>query len=303
MDKISRIAIILNPNAGRGKAIKAEKEIVNSLRKRNTEFILERTKCPLDAISIAQRLSNDFQTIIAAGGDGTANEVARGLIGTKATMGYIPIGSGNDFNKTVCMPLEIPQMIDKILAGKTRLIDVGNVKIKNSRDKIFIGRFINTVGMGIDAAVAKEAKQIKYIRGLLLYLFAALKALSFYKTTKFSIKLDNEEFEEKSFLLCVGNGKFEGGGFNMVPSAEPDDGHFDICLVKKMPIWDALNAIPMVIRGTHGSHKQVIMRQASKIELAAKEPFIVHADGEILEEKALKIEIEIAQEKLLVIVA
>jgi YegS/Rv2252/BmrU family lipid kinase len=289
--------------AGRGRALKAEKVLLRTLREKNIGFHMEHTKEPQHAISIAKNLSKDYEIIIAAGGDGTANEVARGILGSKASLAYLPIGSGNDVNKIVCMPAGIPQTIDTILHGKKRMIDVGNVTIENVLKKTITSQFINTLGIGIDATIAKEVKHIKHMRGLVLYLFAALKALISYRTTKFFLRVDDQEFEEESFLFCVGNGKYEGGGFNMVPDAVPDDHHFDVCLIKKMPLNEALTAIPLVIKGTHGTHKQVVMRQAQNIELTAKEPFVVHADGEILEDNALRIRIEMAKEQLSVIVA
>jgi diacylglycerol kinase (ATP) len=303
MTENKKLGIILNPVAGRGKAIKAEKELVRSLREKNITFQLEHTQRPLHAISLAEQLSKEYKIIVAAGGDGTANEVARGLLGSKVSMAYLPIGSGNDFNKIVCMPADISHALDTILINKLKIIDVGHITIENTSGKTFSSQFINTLGIGIDATIAKESKHIKYIRGLMLYLLATLKALSYYMPIKFFIKIDGKEFVEESFLFCVGNGKFEGGGFNMVPNAIPDDQFFDICLIKKMSIRNALTVIPMVIKGTHGKHNQVVMMQAKVIELTATEPFVVHADGEILEDMALKIRIEIAKKKLSLITA
>ncbi len=84
----------------------------------------------------------------------------------------------------------------------------------------------------------------------------------------------------------------------MVPDAIENDQLLDVCLIKKMPIKYAISVIPMVIKGMHGSHMKVIMKKARKIGLMSKEPFIVHADGEILEDKAMEIKIELAKEKL-----
>jgi len=303
MAQINELGIILNPNAGRGKALRVEKEILNCLRKKNIKFHLEHTKEPCHATMIAKNLVNQFDIVIAAGGDGTAHEVACGVLGSKASLAYLPIGSGNDFNKIVGMPKDITNAVDLIIQGKRKQIDVGNISILNNSKRTVNAFFFNTLGMGIDATIAKEARQIKHIRGLVLYLIAAIKALTYFTPIHFSVRIDGREMNEESFLFCIGNGKFEGGGFNMVPNALPDDQVFDICLIKKMPIKQALIVIPMVIKGTHGNHKKVYMSKAKDVKLIANDPFIVHADGEIIEDQAIELEARLAKEKLSVIIA
>jgi diacylglycerol kinase (ATP) len=301
MSDLQQIAIILNPIAGRGRAKKAEKDLIAALRKRKKSFYIVHTKYPAHAIHLAKYLSNKFSTIVAAGGDGTVSETARGMIGSKSSLAFLPIGSGNDFNKISLTPKSMFEAIDTIGSKRMRSIDIGKITVRNISGELRHYNFINTLGIGIDAQIAKEVKQIKHIRGLKLYLLAAIKSLVNYIPNYFTIDFNKRTFKEESFLLCVGNGKFEGGGFNMVPKALPDDRMLDICIIKKMPISEALTVIPMIIKGTHEKHKNVIMERTKKIELSSEKPFIIHADGEILEEKAVQINIELEREKLSVI--
>ncbi len=301
MSQNQPLAIIFNPNAGRGKALKVKNKLIKYLSDKQISFHIEYTNGQMHALDITQRLKNNYSFIISAGGDGTANEVANGLIGSKTSLAYIPIGSGNDFNKIIGMPKNIDEMFDVISNSKKRIIDVGRVSLQNKSGLKKNRYFINTLGIGIDASIAKETKRFKHIRGLALYLIATIRTLIFYRTTFFKIKFDDQVLYEDSFLLCVGNGKFEGGGFNMVPDAVPDDGYLNLCLIKKMPIRFALTVIPKIIKGSHGSHEKVLMRKIKSVYLESSTPFIVHIDGEILEEECMKIEISVKEKAISII--
>ena len=297
-----KLGIILNPTAGRGRAEQIEKQIIELLRLRNIVFQLEKTNGPLDATNLSNQLGKEYDIIVAVGGDGTVNEVATGLIGSTASLAIIPTGSGNDFNKIIGISTKLEVAFDSILAGTKKLIDLGSVTIKNFSGITQNKNFINVLGIGIDAQIAKETKRIKYLRGLPLYLLAAIKALSTYSPNKYIITDGDKTREEYVYLLCAGNGIYEGGGFKMLPNADPSDSKMNICLIKKMSVLNAVPLIPRIINGTHVSHKMISMWNSKSINVSSREPFIIHGDGEIFEEDAMEARIDLLPNALTIII-
>ena len=302
MFNLPKFGFVLNPAAGRGRAVKVERELINYLQRRNIKYQLEKTKEPLHATSIARGMCQDVDIIVAVGGDGTANEVATGILGSTVSFAIIPIGSGNDFNKIVGIPDKIENAFESILAGTKKRIDLGSVTIYDSLGQISARNFLNVLGIGIDAEIAKETKRINFLRGLPLYLLAAIKALSTYTPNEYTIIDGNTEIKAKTYLLCAGNGIYEGGGFKMLPDASPDDGKLNICLIRKMPVWKSISVIPKIIKGTHGEHKLISMWETTSLKLVGTNPFIVHGDGEIFSESAIETVIEVLPNALTVII-
>jgi len=201
------------------------------------------------------------------------------------------------------MPTKIQAALDIIIRGTRKVIDIGKITIRNFSGISHTRHFINTLGIGIDAQIAKEAKRIKYLRGLPLYLIATVKALATYKTNEYSITDATSTRKEKAFLICAGNGNYEGGGFKMLPDALNDDGQLDICLIRKMPVLQSLPVILKIIKGTHSAESKIDIWNSSHIEIKSDHPFILHGDGEIFDENALEVTIEIAKEKMPVVIA
>lgn len=302
MFDIPRLGIVLNPIAGRGRAIKIEKPLVEYLLQRKITFQLEKTKGTSHATTLSNQMCKELDIIVAVGGDGTVNEVAEGMLGSTASLAILPIGSGNDFNRIVGIPPKLNFAIDTIISGTKRLIDLGEVVIQNLYGITQIKHFINTLGIGIDAQIAKETQGIKYLRGLPLYIVAAIKALSTYSPNEYTISNNVKIRKEKAYLICAGNGIYEGGGFKMLPDANPSDSRLNICLIRKMSVWNAVPLIPKIINGTHGNHKMISMWDSRTLNITSKQPFILHGDGEIFEEEAIDITIDLIPKAISLIV-
>jgi diacylglycerol kinase family enzyme len=165
MYKQKKLGIILNPAAGRGRAGDMRERLISCLQEKKITFQLELTRKSGHAEEIAFRMSENFETIVAAGGDGTINEVVSGIVGKKAAIAILPIGSGNDFNKIIGMSRKLDHAIDIIINGSKKLMNLGKVIYWNKQGGKKERYFINTLGMGLDAEIAKETKQIKFFRG------------------------------------------------------------------------------------------------------------------------------------------
>jgi YegS/Rv2252/BmrU family lipid kinase len=302
MFDLPKLGIILNPIAGRGRATYIEKPLVEYLLQRKINFRLEKTKGPRHATELSTRMCKELDIIVAVGGDGTVNEVAEGMLESTASLAILPIGSGNDFNKIVGIPKKLNLAIETIISGKKKSIDLGKVIIKNYSGTTQIKHFINTLGIGIDAQIAKETQRIKYLRGLPLYIIAAIKALSIYSPNEYTIIDNDTTRKEKAYFICAGNGVYEGGGFKMLPDANPSDSILNICLIRKMSIWNAFHLVPKIITGIHGNHKMISMWNSKTLNITSEKPFILHGDGEIFEEKAINVEIDLIPKAITLIV-
>jgi len=249
--------------------------------------------CGLMGSGIAQVCAQSgYDTIVSIGGDGLANEVANGMIGSQATLGFIPCGDANDFPKMIGLPKVDPERAcDIIREGFTRTIDVG----------IINGRyFLNVVGIGIDGEITEAKARIKhYLPGFIGYYYESLKTLLTYRPKKTNIKIDGNSLDASVLSLSIGNGRCCGGGFLFTPEAEIDDGILDVCLVRFVSrlrtIWD----LPKLPKAEHIKLPYVSIYKGREITAASEMLLTAHIDGEIA--KAHKFEIKVLPGKLKVL--
>lgn len=224
-------AFILNPTAGNGYAKQVMKQIAGMLDEWRMEYRFLETTAPGDATKIAGKLVDnpEISAVIAVGGDGTASEVAAGLVGTGKTMGIIPAGTGNDFIKTVRIPKDPSAAMKFMLDRPPRPVDTGEINGSF---------FLNVCGTGFDVTVLEcaEEKKKKY-RGLMPYFLGLLQAIHVYEPSKLQIVF-NERDENGEYLVCsIANGKFIGGGIPICPEANVHDGKLDLVMIRNVPRW------------------------------------------------------------------
>ncbi len=278
-----RTHIVLNPFAGRWKGAKLYHKIASYARflKHIEKFQL--TTAPGEAIQIARETNAEL--VVAAGGDGTVNEVVNGILqsGTEKLLGVIPVGSGNDFARMLNLkPFKIKLAIESIRKRKITASDVGLIQFSDEKGNFYERFFINGVGIGFDAMVANESRKIKHLRGIPLYLLSIFRTLSKYKTPEMEVYIDGRLIKDKIFLVAIGNGISAGGGFLLTPHAKINDGVFDVCLVNDLSILRILQVLPTVLKGKHINYPEVRMFKAKEIEIRSNSNLTMHADGEIL---------------------
>ncbi|MCL2229479.1 MAG: diacylglycerol kinase family lipid kinase [Treponema sp.] len=292
------IWVILNPTAGKGKAKKQCPKIDKILKESGRKYQIIQTQSPGHAIELIRNLSIDENDIVvAAGGDGTCNEVVNGLLSRKEkfskppVFGLLPIGRGNDFSSTPNLPLNIDDAIKIILNGNIRPLDAGIVKGGFFPDGRY---FINGVGIGFDTKVGFEAAKMKIKSGF-SYMIGALKMLArFEMSPLIQIKYDNREETLHAILVSVVNGRRMGGSFYMGPNAILDDGLLDICYVKHPAKRSYLLKIfSHYTKGTQSQCDGVFMSRGLKFKLRALEgSMAVHCDGETVCFEGKELEIE-----------
>jgi YegS/Rv2252/BmrU family lipid kinase len=236
---MSNYKFIVNPISGRGAGERAIPEIRKYCELHGFEYDIVRTERPQHAISLAQEaVFEGSEEVVAVGGDGTANEVINGLMHalkdeeSTARMGIVGVGRGNDFAYGVGIPAGIKRGFDILVRNQDKPIDVGNVSGGLYKQGRYFG---NGVGIGFDAVVGFEALKMTKLQGFLSYIIAAIKTVFlYYNAPLVRIEYNNESMTLPALLVSIMNGRRMGGGFQMAPHAEMDDGKFNICIAEEV---------------------------------------------------------------------
>lgn len=280
-----RVAVILNPKAGRGRGDKLQPAITATFERlaseKAVEWMLERTMGPGDAKRLAIHLAGEgWRRIVAAGGDGTLGQVADGLVGTGCTLAYLPIGTGNDFTRTLqySSSNQTESIIRRIVEDNERPLDLGHIRFPNGG---LCFHFVNSVGCGLDATVADRVNRgYRQLKSKWAYLTALVATSLHFSPVPIRLEVDDAVIEERAMLACISNGTSYGGGMMVAPNARWDDGLLDIILVKACGKLELLRALPSVFRGKHLSHPKVISLQGRSIRIDCIGSIPLMVDGE-----------------------
>lgn len=273
-----KTVVIRNETSGRSRLAKTWPQIQSDLKSRIGDFDYWPTKGPGHATELAREaVEKGFQRIIAVGGDGTITQTANGLIGSDATFGIIPSGTGNDLCRTLGIGASVEKAIAAIQAGKTIQMDVGKWKTDQAE-----GYFLNIAGMGFDAAVADRINQgFKSLRGTAAYLAAVIATLRTYQPQDLRLTLDGTAIQEEVMLCAIANAQCYGGGMKVAPMASLSDGILDVVLVKRLGKASFLQAFPSVFKGAHIGHPAVDHYRARTIRLDPQPASFFLIDGEL----------------------
>jgi diacylglycerol kinase (ATP) len=239
------------------------------------------TRGPGDAGKFARAaIQKQSDYIIAAGGDGTLNEVINGMAGhaNKACLGILPLGTGNDFARSIGLPGTIEANIDILLAQKTKSIDL--VRVKSKRTRFFVNVSAGGFSGLVDEIMSPEIKQtwgpLAYLRGAA----AVLPKLQAYRT---EIELDEKEsLSLDLYNVVVGNGRFVAGGIPITPDADLADGLLDIVLIPKRSIPEMLLLAAEILLGKHLASSAVVFRRAATISVRSQPGMWFNVDGELV---------------------
>jgi len=306
-----KLKVIINPIAGKGYGARSVPRIEALLAAQELDFDLVQTRWAGEAIEIArQAILDGYDTIVAAGGDGTYQEVINGMLSPRdpndnehvtSTLGLLPVGSGCDFAWSMGVPSDLESACALLAQGQARIVDVGRITTDGKPRY-----FDNTVGIGFEGVVTVEAKKVKYLRGMALYVPVVLKSIFLsLSPARSTIKYESNGHThclEGSFLMIdICNGMRAGGSFYVAPDAEPDDGLFDICLVQDISRVRMLALLPHFLKGTHINQPEVTILRCERIEIISADGLFAHADGELLCTAAHRIVCETLPKKIRVL--
>lgn len=267
-------AFIVNPKAG----ISNKRSLLKSLQEsalENPGWKVFETKYAGHATILATKLAQQgYQKIVAAGGDGTVNEVARALLHTGIPMGIIPVGSGNGLARHLGIPLDLPRALKIIRGNQTLLIDAGLINEKYP--------FFCTAGVGFDAQVGKQFAKAGQ-RGIMTYLKTIFEEYFTYKPQTYKIVVDGRELERKAFLITLANASQWGNNAVIAPRADIVDGLLDITIMSPFhPLEAPAVGILLITRNIDASgHTESL--KGRHIQIERDGPGLVHCDGDALE--------------------
>jgi YegS/Rv2252/BmrU family lipid kinase len=282
--------VIVNPTSGRGLGERSIPHIESNLRENGLDFTLVRTERMWHAAELAEGAVRDgYDVIVCASGDGTINEAINGIMKGRQNNGHVKtafsalsIGTGNDFSGGTGIPTNLNDGLKSLIANKRKKIDIGFVKGGDYPEGRYFG---NGIGVGFDAAVGNEAIKVRWSRGLPAYLIGVIKTVFlYYNPAQVEIILDdNETIKQVSLMISVMNGRRMGGGFQMAPESQPDDGFFDLCIAETASKGRILQMIPHFLKGTQATLPEIQMKRAKKISIKSLDmTFPAHADGEFI---------------------
>ena len=280
--------LIYNPIADHGNAEKILPDVKELFSQHQFEYDLILTERPGHALEIAKEQAEAGRVlIIAAGGDGTVNEVINGLMraGTngqrKPMMAVLPVGRGNDFAFGIDITKDLAKAIQAIVNGNSRRIDVGLVTGGDYPQGRYFG---NGVGLGFDTVVGFETLKVKWVHGIASYLVGLIRTIFLYSRTPiYEITLDEEIITQPSLMVSIMNGKRMGGSFHMAPKSDSGDGLFNLCLASQVSQIKILPLAVKFIKGTQEGHPAIRMPKSRTVKVKAISGSIpAHADGETI---------------------
>ncbi len=277
-----RVRVILNPYANRWGAAAQAGATAAAFRAAGVDCDLVVTDGPRHGDRLAEEAARgDYDAVVAAGGDGTINEVVNGLLraagdGPTKPFGIVPLGTANDFNLMAGLPPTLAESVAVIAAGRTRYIDAGQV---NDR------YFINNSAAAMEPMVTLENIKMKRLSGEVRYIVALLRALAKLKPWQMTLAWDGGGYEGPAYLLSVCNSA-RTGGFMMAPGALLDDGRLDMVFAPQVSKRQVVAILLKLMRGEHIHHPAVTFRRVTAIDVTSRPGTPLHSDGEIFAEAA-----------------
>ena len=273
--------LILNPNAGSSHNFL--KNIFDHFKGHLLE--IKNTTAPKDATKYAKAAKGKYDVVIAAGGDGTINEVVNGLAGSKKTkLGILPLGTENVLAKELHVPLKPEEAIKRIIKGKSKKFDLG---LANKR------YFTMVAGIGFDAQVAADVpSDLKKLLGSYAYHLTAIRTFFTFIPSEMEIKLDNQKMLRKGYMVVVGNIKRYGWILELTKHAKAQDGYLDVCIFKNK---DVFNTMKYLVSATTTKNipdlPNVEYFKVKQLTVKSKKPVLAHVDCEVLGKTPIKIKV------------
>jgi diacylglycerol kinase (ATP) len=289
---MKHLVFVINPRSGvdRQKAIEAS--ITAVLDHGSFTYEIVHTQYAKHGTELARHAaSNRAFAVVAVGGDGSVNDIAKGLLGTDTALAIIPKGSGNGMARTLGIPLNERKALAIINGAHTIRMDIGYANGQ---------AFISNAGVGFDTVISQAFASSK-TRGFRTYSWLVTKNLWTYKTIRWNISIDGEEFSERAFMITVANGQQFGYNFKIAPNASWTDGLLDVVIIKRFP---RMLGGALVLRAMNGSITQspyVKHFRAREVRVASPELKLLQTDGDAYPaEKEVRFRVEPAALRIIV---
>lgn len=269
-----RALLLVNSNSRSG--AEALDAAMSGLKSRGIEPLHRESKDRDGVSPLVVEHAGDVDMVVVGGGDGTLNAALKGVLEAKLPLGVLPVGTANDFARTLGLPVDLDGALDVIGEGASRRVDVGVVNDQP---------FLNVASMGLSVALARELTgDLKKRFGKLGYAIAAARTLSKAKPFRARIVADGRKVRALTLQIAVGNGKFYGGGNQVDEAAAIDDGMLDLYSLEFARAWKLVLMLKAMRFGQHRAHKEIRNMRGAEFEVRTHRPRPVNADGEIVTE-------------------
>jgi YegS/Rv2252/BmrU family lipid kinase len=267
------LALLVNPHSAGGKTLKLLPRVEAALDAARVVFRVQQTKGLTQGVEQALGAIEAGEVPVVMSGDGLVGAVGGAMAGSDTPLGIVPGGRGNDLARVLGIPDDPEGAVEVLLGRHIRRIDVGEANGK---------RFLGIVSVGFDSEANRLANETGFLRGNLVYAYAAIRTLAGWKPARFTIQIGEQRQTVRGYSVSVANNKAFGGGMYIAPDAELDDGEFDVIAVGAVGKLRFVGNLPKVFKGTHVEEDEVRVLRARRLELSASRPFPVYADGEHL---------------------
>jgi YegS/Rv2252/BmrU family lipid kinase len=285
-----RLALFANPAAAGGRALATLPAVESALTHLGVQHRVVDTRSVDHARDEARRAAEDGETVVAVGGDGLVGCLAGALRGGAGPLAIVPSGRGNDFARVLKIPTEPREAARVVVDGKERTLDLG---LANGRP------FVGIASLGFDSDANRIANEAKLVKGNLVYLYAALRALAGWRHARFRVTVDGREREVVGYSVAIGNSKAYGGGMFVFPHAQLDDGLLDVLTIEQHGKLRWLMHVPKVFKGNvdspYGRYET-----GEVVQVVADRPFTVYADGDPIAELPLEVRVDKASLRVIV---
>jgi YegS/Rv2252/BmrU family lipid kinase len=269
---VRRVALIVNPSSGGGRARRLRPRAEARLRELGLEVRSVETRDLEHGRELARAAAGAGEIPVTLSGDGLLGAVAGALRDLPdATMGALPGGRGNDFARVTGIGLDLDAACEVIASGEPRPIDLGEIEGRT---------FIGIASLGFDSDANRIANEAPSALGPLVYLYGALRALAAWKHARFVVEADGERREFSGWTVAAANSKAYGGGMLLAPDARLDDGLLDVVMISRTSKARFLRDLPKVFRGAHVREPFFGLLRAPVVRIDADRPFVVYADGD-----------------------
>lgn len=279
----TKIKFIYNPKAGKKRNFFSSKnkisieKVKNLFKKYDLSIDTFPTRKPFHATELARNAKKEgYEMVVVAGGDGTINEAANGLVTSSIPLGIVPLGTFMNIAKMLSIPTDIEKAVELIKIKRIRKIDMGVVSKMNGdilEDPYY---FIETSGIGIDAPIQKEGKKLE--KGNLFSLFKSILHIVYFRPSKIKIMADKKEYSFESNLVQVANGPYTGAGLKMAPDAKLNDQFLTVVIYQAEKIKLITYMLNLLLR-KKTDRRKIKTIKAKKVVVTTKSPLSVHADA------------------------
>jgi YegS/Rv2252/BmrU family lipid kinase len=285
------LAVLVNPAAAGGRAIEALPAVQGELERLGIEFRVVHTTSAGNARDEAAACAERGEAVAGIGGDGLIGTLAGALCGADVPLVVIPGGRGNDFARVLGIPTDPARAARLYVEGAERMLDVAEANGST---------YVGIASLGVDSDANRIANEAKLVKGNLVYLYAAVRALIQWRDATFEVTVDGERRSFRGVSVAVANSKAYGGGMYALPHAELDDGLLEVLVSTQKPKLGLFRLTMRAFTGSHVDDPSLKFLRGREVEVDADRPFDVYADGDPIAE--LPVRIRVAERVLRVMV-